>query len=142
MSQDGVLWSLDTTIPSDTEKGNRVVQEVVSQLESHGWGQHDIFGIHLSLQEAVINAIKHGNQYSGDKSVHVVCRLRPDQVHLEVADEGPGFKPAEVPDCTADENLDRPCGRGIMLMKSFMSHVDYIDAGNRVVMQKQKTEAA
>ena len=53
-----------------------------------------------------------------------------------MSDEGPGFDPADVPDCTLDENLDKPSGRGLKLMRNFMTMVEYNEHGNRVVMEK------
>ncbi|MGC3970693.1 MAG: ATP-binding protein [Pirellulales bacterium] len=60
---------------------------------------------------------------------------------MQVRDEGPGFKLEEVPDCTEDENLEKCSGRGIMLMRNFMSHVEYNDSGNMVTMEKQRKRA-
>jgi serine/threonine-protein kinase RsbW len=59
-------------------------------------------------------------------------------VRIEIEDEGTGFKLEEVPDPTADENLERPCGRGIMLMRSFMSLIEYNERGNRVILEKSR----
>src|SRR5690606_27909228 len=80
------------------------------------------------------------NQSDDSKHVSMSCQLRPDCLIVEIADEGEGFDPSEVPDCTAEENLDRPSGRGIMLMKNFMSRVEYVDGGNRVILEKRCTK--
>ncbi len=55
---------------------------------------------------------------------------------IEIEDEGTGFTPEEVPDPTSIENLEKPCGRGIMLMRAFMSRIEYNDQGNRVILEK------
>jgi serine/threonine-protein kinase RsbW len=60
---------------------------------------------------------------------------------IEIEDEGEGFDPGDVPDPTADENLERPCGRGIHLMRAFMTSIEYLDRGNRVVLIKSRTVA-
>jgi serine/threonine-protein kinase RsbW len=55
---------------------------------------------------------------------------------VRITDEGPGFDPADVPDPTAVENLERPCGRGLMLMRHYMNEVAYSERGNTVTMSK------
>lgn len=129
-------WLSEQVIPSDCAEGRRVIEELLQQLEAHHWDAQEIFGVRLALDEALANAIRHGNNRDENKRIHVSFRLSPEKLQVEVADEGPGFNPGNVPDCTHDENLERPCGRGIMLMRCFMSHVAYNDRGNTVVMEK------
>jgi serine/threonine-protein kinase RsbW len=93
-----------------------------------------VFCIKLALEEALVNAIKHGNQFDRSKKVHVSYRLLADRFEVAVSDDGPGFDPAEVPDPTAVENIERPCGRGLMLMRHYMSEVAYNSRGNGVTM--------
>ncbi|MND07935.1 hypothetical protein D3C83_302450 [compost metagenome] len=61
-------------------------------------------------------------------------------MRIVIEDEGPGFRMDDVPDPTAEENLERPCGRGIMLMKAFMSLIEYNATGNRVTLEKQRDD--
>ena len=138
MSQQGSTWKAERVIPSDPAAGKQVLDELLAQLHSKEWIEHDIFGIHLSMEEALVNAIKHGNRHDPSKQVHVNCQVSRDKVRIEITDEGPGFKPEEVPDCTDIDRLDVPSGRGIMLMRSFMSFVEYSDRGNTVVMEKER----
>ncbi len=125
-------------IPSDTSAGQAVQERIVKRLEELEFSSRDLFGMRLALEEALVNAIKHGNRMDRNKHVEIFCQIHQDSVHIEVEDEGPGFHLNDVPDPTADENLDRPCGRGIMLMRSFMNHVEYNERGNRVTLQKIK----
>ena len=69
---------------------------------------HEIFSIKLALEEALVNAIKHGNQMDRDKKVLIAYRFVADRFDIRIADEGTGFDPADVPDPTAIENLERP----------------------------------
>jgi serine/threonine-protein kinase RsbW len=133
------LWSHEYSIPSETCAGKCVLDELIEQLSTRQWGEHDIFGIRLATEEALVNAIKHGNRFDPAKRIRIVCRMSHDQFVIEIADEGEGFDPDQVPDCTAPENLESPSGRGIMLMRSFMSRVEYLDMGTRVVMEKRRT---
>lgn len=102
----------------------------------HGWDQSDIFGIHLAAEEAIVNAILHGNQLDPGKKVKVLSRVSTEVVRIEVHDEGPGFDPSTVPDCTRDDRLQIPSGRGLMLMRSFMTRIEYLGRGNIVLLEK------
>jgi len=136
MSDADWTWQTDQTFPSETGAGRRVLEEVLEQLERHSWFEQDIFGVRLAMEEAIVNAIKHGNRHDAEKNVRVLCRLSPTRFWIQITDEGPGFRPDDVPDCTAEEYIERDCGRGIMLMRCFMSHVEYSETGNTVVMEK------
>ena len=132
-------WSLERTIPSDTEVARQLLEELLGQLERQGWPEEDKFGVHLSVEEALMNAIKHGNQRDPAKSVFVEYRLSESLLFVQVEDQGEGFDPNDVPDPTLDENLELPSGRGLMLMRTFMSAVEYNDKGNRVTMEKKRS---
>ncbi len=128
----------EVVIPSDTALGQEVQERIVGRLEELAFPPRDVFGVRLALEEALVNAIKHGNGMDPGKHVTIAWRIDEASVRVEIEDEGPGFIPAEVPDPTAEENLDRPCGRGIMLMKSFMSRVEFNARGNRVILEKRR----
>jgi serine/threonine-protein kinase RsbW len=136
MARDNTAWTFERTIPSDLNLGHKVLDDLLARLNTEGWNTRDIFGIRLALEEAVVNAIKHGNCLDLSKQVQVVCRSTADQIWIQVSDQGQGFDPADVPDCTDDEHIDSPNGRGIMLMRNFMSRVEYNKKGNAVEMEK------
>lgn len=117
--------------------------------------------IGVALEEALMNAYYHGNlevssklregdhkafyelakQRSGlapykDRHVHVQVRLSPSETVFVIRDEGPGFDPCSLPDPSDPSNLERPCGRGVMLMRTFMDVVQYNAAGNEVTLIK------
>jgi serine/threonine-protein kinase RsbW len=128
-------------MPSVRGAGKPFVNDLLRELSRHGWSDQDIFGVHLAVEEALVNAIKHGNQLDQNKEVRVCCQLFPERLWLAITAEGSGFAPLCGPDCTAEENLDVPNGRGIMLMRSFMSRVEYSPEGNRVVLEKERQPA-
>ena len=113
-----------------------IMDDLLSELDRHGWSASDKFGIHLAAEEAIVNAILHGNRLDPSKKVHVVCEVSGDLFRIDIADEGAGFDPALIPDCTADDRLAVPSGRGVMLMRSFMTRIEYNAKGNRVVLEK------
>ena len=127
------------TIPSDTAAGMTAQERILSRLESLGYTERDLFGLRLALEEAIINAIKHGNKLADDKVVRIACDLGADTARIVIRDQGEGFEPEAVPDPTAEENLDRPSGRGIMLMRSFMTEIRYADRGREVTLVKDRT---
>ena len=117
--------------------------------------------IGMALEEALLNAMYHGNlevdsklkeedftafyQLAearrdaapyGDRRIFVEVRSTPQGVSYTIRDQGPGFDQNLLPDPTALENLDRPCGRGVMLMRAFMDEVHFNDQGNQVTLVK------
>jgi len=101
----------------------------------------DIFAIHLALEEALLNAIQHGNKQGTDKQIKVEYFITPAKFEISITDQGTGFNPDAVADPRAEENLRKCCGRGLLLMRSYMDAVEYNEAGNCVHMVKHKTKA-
>jgi serine/threonine-protein kinase RsbW len=119
------------------------MQQILEQLKLSGWHGRDLFGIELTLEESLSNAIRHGNCMDESKQVQVECKVSPERFWLRVEDEGRGFRPEGVPDCTADENLECPGGRGLALIKAFMTRVEHNQRGNCVTLEKiRSTDAA
>ena len=108
----------------------------MAEVGKAGFSSRDEFGIRLSVDEAVTNAIKHGNKLSPDKTVRIDFLRTDAGVRVEIEDQGNGFRPEDVPDCTKDENLESPSGRGLMLMREFMTRIEFSPKGNRVVLEK------
>ncbi|GIX03174.1 MAG: ATPase [Planctomycetaceae bacterium] len=128
----------EIVIPSETSAGHAVQEQIISRLEALHYPPRDVFGMRLSLEEALVNAIKHGNGMDPSKKVIIRGEITEHLVRVEIEDEGPGFKVDEVPDPTADENLERPCGRGIMLMRAFLTRLEYKGRGNIVLLEKHR----
>lgn len=130
----------DLSIPSEPSAGQLVNDRVIDAMEQHGYPPRDVFGVRLALEEALVNAIKHGNGLDPDKSVHVHCEINDEKIRIRIRDEGPGFDPSDVPDPTEEDNLEKPSGRGLMLMRAFMSAIEYNETGNQVTLEKQRGE--
>jgi serine/threonine-protein kinase RsbW len=133
-------WSSLLRIPSDTRATSTAIEPLLERLQVDAWDDRDVFGVHLAVEEALVNAIKHGNREDAAKSVRIAYRTRGDCVQIEIADEGPGFDPESVPDPTTAEHVDQPNGRGIMLMRSFMTRVEFNPQGNCVMLEKCRSE--
>jgi serine/threonine-protein kinase RsbW len=136
MSDLGPHYSCSVAIPSDSSEARRVQEEIERQLKACHFSEREIFSVKLALEEALVNAIKHGNQFDPNKKVHIAYHIKPERFDVHIADEGCGFDPTAVPDPTAVENLERPCGRGLMLMRHYMNEVSFSSSGNSVFMTK------
>ncbi|MBN2138706.1 MAG: ATP-binding protein [Sedimentisphaerales bacterium] len=115
-----------------------VCQLIISALEESGFGKEDVFAIHLALQEALINAMRHGNDMDPDKEVKIDYCVDAEKFEIWVSDEGKGFDPCAVPDPRRSENLYKPNGRGLLLMCSYMDVVEHNKRGNQVHMTRYK----
>lgn len=126
---------------SSIEEMPPVIDMIAEPMSSLGFTDRDVFGVRLALEEALVNALKHGNKSDPRKRVlvrYIVDRVR---VLLEVEDQGLGFDPAQVPQSLTEENLRRATGRGILLMRSFTTWVRYNARGNCVTLCQCPTRA-
>lgn len=117
-----------------------ILNAVLGAMTEIGYSSKDIFGVRLALEEALVNAIKHGHGNDPRKRVEVRFRVLPDHVLLEIDDEGPGFDRYQVPDPIALENRERPCGRGLLLMRNYMTWMRFNEQGNCVTLCKCPSE--
>ncbi|MSR45232.1 MAG: ATP-binding protein [Phycisphaerales bacterium] len=115
------------------------VQAGIAQalLERH-YSQASIFAIRLSIEEAIMNGFQHGNRADPNKRVEVRWFIDRTIARFHVIDEGEGFDPTVVPDPTLDENLEIPSGRGLMLIRAYMSEARYHGLGNHLEMSFRK----
>src|SRR5262249_52893627 len=110
-------------------------------MQTIGYPRKDIFAVRLALQEAVLNAFRHGNRGDTGKSIFVRYLLTTAEVLLEVEDEGPGFDPDQVPDPPTEPSIDRPRGRGLFLIRTNMTWVSFNEKGNRVTFARQRSHS-
>jgi serine/threonine-protein kinase RsbW len=115
-----------------------VCEWILPKLKAYNFSQEDIFAIHLALEEALINAVKHGNKMDPNKEVKIDYLVSSDKVEISMTDQGNGFNPEAVPDPRLGENLYKNEGRGLLLMQSYMDVVEYNKLGNRVRMVRYK----
>src|SRR5947209_5233964 len=96
-----------------TAEINGFIAHVLAELASAGFCEHDCFGVRLALEEAIINAIKHGNRDDPAKWVRVTYSISSGEIVTEIQDQGPGFNPSQVPNPLSPENRECPGGRGV-----------------------------
>ena len=125
-------------IPSDLKEAHALQQKLLREVQLAGYCEDVCFAIRLALDEALCNAVKHGNKLNAELKVEVEYSIDAESVRIAVTDEGEGFNPDQVDDPTQKNNLERPSGRGVMLIKAYMSEVRYNERGNRVEMVKNR----
>ncbi len=128
--------NLKRSLPSALNGYQDYIESVLQELEALGWSQHDRFGVLMAMEESISNAIRHGNKQDAAKRVDVDCRVTAERFWLRVCDEGEGFEPEAVPDCCAPDRLEIPGGRGLTLIRAYMTQVEYNERGNCVTMEK------
>ena len=117
---------------------DEVIAEVLHELVEAGFSTRETFAVRLAVEEAIANAIKHGHHDDPSKEVRVRYHVTRQCAIVEVQDEGRGFRLADVPDPLAPENLESDHGRGLLLMRTYMTWVRYNEAGTCVTMCKKK----
>jgi serine/threonine-protein kinase RsbW len=129
----------ELTLPSRIESVEEVAVSIARILNSSGVSEEVAFAVDMAVREAVTNAVIHGNKQDENKSVHVTARTFANSLEINVADEGEGFDPAEVPNPTASENILKSSGRGIFFIRNFMNDVEWLirpGGGTTVKMTK------
>jgi serine/threonine-protein kinase RsbW len=114
------------------EEAIAVLDQIVAAAARWDYPDPKLFGIRLSLEEAIINGVRHGNKFDPTKTVFVRYLLDDEAIHVEIEDQGPGFTPEAIPDPTDETGLDIPSGRGLLLMRHYMTEVRYNARGNCV----------
>ena len=142
MTGESAIWLWRKALPSTTTHTQRAIACVLQRLTHERWLAKDLFGIQLALEEALTNAVKHGNGEERGKWVHLECELFPHRIRVQIQDEGPGFASLNIADPRAPENLTRAGGRGLLLMRGFMNRVEYLGCGNCVELEKLRTPAS
>ncbi len=126
-------------IRSDLCAARDVEEKILQEAAELGFSDECAFAIRLALEEAMVNAHKHGNRADPDKQIVVSYEVRPDRLIVRVRDEGEGFDPHVVPDPTSPDRISLPNGRGIMLMRAYLDDVSYNERGNEVQLVKEKS---
>lgn len=116
------------------------LQEVCSKVlclaKTLDYSDDDLFAAHLAIEEATVNAVKHGNKRNSDKTVTIEYDVTPEKIDVEVTDQGSGFDPNNLEDPRSSENIYKTGGRGVLLIKSYMDVVEYNKTGNSVHIVK------
>jgi serine/threonine-protein kinase RsbW len=110
-----------------------IIEKVIDDIRTEFDVKEECYGNMLvAVTEAVNNAIQHGNKYDPSKMVNISYEIDNDRIAFVISDEGTGFDYYNLPDPTAPENLEKPTGRGVFLMKHLADQIIFSDQGKVV----------
>lgn len=133
------VWTFRREIQSDTSIGSGLVNDLVDEMTRREWPATDLFRTQLAYEEAIVNAIRHGNRADVDKKVMVEMTCGQDELVITITDEGQGFDPSTIPDPRQEELLEVPGGRGVLLITEIMDEVRFNERGNQITMVKHRS---
>jgi len=136
----GIASRYQEVVRSSTDMG-RVLDAIIAAMTGAGHTGKDAFAVRLALEEAIINAHKHGHCGAWGLPIVVRGRVGAGGVVVQVEDQGPGFDLGQVPDPTAPENLERSSGRGLLRMRAYMTRVCHSRRGNGVCLCRGRSPA-
>jgi len=123
-------------LPSRLEMIPQFVPAVIEKLEKSGLSKEELFDVKLCLDEALVNAIKHGNKFSLEHHIEVEAEITGDSLIIQVRDRGQGYDYTKIPNPTEKSNLEKNHGRGVFLIKTLMDKVEHSDCGRTIKMVK------
>ena len=126
-------------VPHHRDQIDGAIKTVLDALAKFNYNESSRFAVRLALEEGLANAFRHGHKGMADEvTAKVEFDVGPAQLTVTIEDRGAGFDPSTVPDPTLDANLELPSGRGLMLMRAYMTSVIFNAKGNRVTMIYKK----
>ena len=128
---------IEFELPSDLSLMNGVLEFLQERVAKLGLIRPERSNLFIALDEAFVNAVKHGNKNDLSKLVKITAELSPKEASFTVEDEGEGFDVHEIPDPCDPANLFRTSGRGVLLIYNIMDEVEYNAQGNKVKMVKR-----
>lgn len=129
---------IEFEFPSAISLMHSVLGYLTKRVEKVGIVDAESSNLFVALDEAFVNAIKHGNKFDANKIVKISAEVSPVEARFTIEDEGDGFNVAEIPDPTKPENLFKTSGRGVLFIHNIMDEVTYNERGNRLTMVKRK----
>ena len=130
---------IEFELPSDVALMNGVLQYLLERVAKMGVISPEGSNLFVALDEAFVNAVKHGNKNDPNKLIRVGAELSPKEASFTIEDEGAGFDVETIPDPRDPANLFKSSGRGVLLIYNIMDEVEYNAQGNRVKMVKRPT---
>jgi serine/threonine-protein kinase RsbW len=128
---------IEFELPSDLSLMNGVLQYLLERVAKLGLIKPERSNLFIALDEAFVNAVKHGNKNDPNKLVRITAELSPGEASFTVEDEGEGFNVRDIPDPCDPANLFKSSGRGVLLIYNIMDEVEYNAQGNVVKMVKR-----
>lgn len=136
-----VREKIDFELPSDVSLMGGVLQYLIERVSKLGIIRPERSNLFVALDEAFVNAVKHGNRNDPNKLVRITAELSAKEARFTVEDEGDGFNVQEIPDPRDPANLFKSSGRGVLLIYNIMDEVQYNERGNRLTMVKRPEDS-
>lgn len=121
-------------VNSSLDSCRRFLEDMLAVVSAYAFTKRDLFAINLAVEEALVNAVLHGNSGDPSRRVEVAYAVTEAEFRVQITDEGNGFDAVGFSDPTTAERLERTNGRGLMLMRYFMTGVRHNQPGNSVEM--------
>ena len=132
---------IEFELPSDLSLMNSVLHYLNERVARLGVIRLDRSNLFVALDEAFVNAVKHGNKHDPRKFVRIAADLSANEARFTIEDEGEGFDVKEIPDPLDPSNLFKTSGRGVLLIYNIMDEVEYNERGNRLTMVKRPEQS-
>ena len=128
---------IEFVFPSAISLMHSILDYLMKRVEKVGVINPESSNLFIALDEAFVNAVKHGNKFDADKTVKVSAEVSIKEARFTVEDEGEGFDVESIPDPRNPENLFKSSGRGVLFIYNIMDEVRYNERGNRLEMIKK-----
>ena len=129
---------IEFEVPSVIALMHSILDYLMKRVEKVGVVNPETSNLFVALDEAFVNAVKHGNKFDASKLVRITADVSPEEARFTIEDEGDGFNVAEIPDPLDPQNLFKTSGRGVLFIYNIMDEVKYNERGNRLTMVKRK----
>ena len=127
---------MEFKISNDFKKVKEISQNILQCLNKRQVDESFLFDVKLACEEAMINAIKYGNESKTNKTVRINCDITKEAVVIAVEDEGQGFNYRNLFEPTTEENLLKTKGRGLFIIRNILDKVEFNSKGNKIIMTK------
>ena len=128
---------IEFEVPSFISLMHSILDYLLKRVEKTGIVNLESSNLFIALDEAFVNAVKHGNKFDANKLVRITADVSTEEARFTVEDEGEGFDVHAIPDPLDPENLFKTSGRGVLIIHNVMDEVKYNERGNRVEMVKK-----
>ena len=128
---------IEFEVPSVISLMHDILNYLMKRVEKNGVINPENSNLFIALDEAFVNAVKHGNKFDAKKCVRITAEVSNEEARFTIEDEGEGFRVADIPDPRNPENLFKTSGRGVLIIHNVMDEVTYNERGNRLTMIKK-----
>jgi serine/threonine-protein kinase RsbW len=131
---------IEFEVPSALSLMHVILEYLLKRVEKLGVIKSEQSNLFVALDEAFVNAVKHGNKFDVSKLVRIIAEVSKSEARFTIEDEGEGFDVNSIPDPLDPENLFKTSGRGVLFIYNIMDEVKYNERGNRLTMIKKRTD--